>query len=56
MEVNKMFHFHFDLASLWLSAEHTSWFPSPKFCEKKFKKVQLCMFFNEDFCKPKIHH
>ena len=55
-EVKIIFRFRFDLALLRLSAERTSWFLSPKFREKKFKKVQLRMTFIEDICKPKIHH
>ena len=50
------FRFRFDLASLRLSPERTSLFLSPKFREMNFKKVQLCMIFIEDICKPKCHH
>ena len=55
-EVNKIFRFRFDLASLRLSPERTSLFLSPKFRERNFKKVQLCMILIEDICKPKCHH
>ena len=56
MEDKKIFCFRFDLASLRLSAEHTSLFLSLKFHERNFKKVKLCMIFIEDICKPKSHH
>ena len=36
--------------------ERTSWFLSPKFLEKKFKIVQLCVISIEDICKPKSYH
>ena len=53
-EVKKIFRFCFDLASLRLSAERTSWFLSPKFLEKKFKKIQLCVISIEDIVSPRV--